>query len=116
MITVELKNIRFHAYHGLYAEERKSGCDYDFNLSVTWPETEKITELGQTVNYARLHELVKEEMKHPRPLLETLLMEIAERIQAEYPVIKEICLSVAKLNPPIINFIGRTSVTYRKQY
>ena len=116
MITVELKNIRLHAYHGLYAEERKSGSDYEFNLSVSWEESGKITELNQTVNYARLHELVKEEMKNPRQLLETFLMEVAGKIHAEFPLVKEINMSLAKLNPPIVNFIGSTSVTYRKQY
>ena len=116
MIIVELKNIRFHAFHGLYTEERKSGGDYEFDLSVSWEETQLITELDETVNYARLHELVKQEMNTPRRLLETLLMEIAEKIHAEFPLVKEINMSVAKLNPPIVNFIGSTSVTYRKQY
>lgn len=116
MITVELINIRFHAYHGLYAEERKSGSDYEFNLSVNWEESNLVTDLSQTVNYARLHELVKEEMKIPRQLLETLLMELSERIHKEFPLVKEISMSLAKLNPPIVNFIGSTSVTYRKQF
>ncbi|TMI61610.1 MAG: dihydroneopterin aldolase [Bacteroidetes bacterium] len=116
MIIVELKNIRFHAFHGLYAEERKSGGDYEFNLAVSLEETQLITELNETVNYVRLHELVKQEMNTPRHLLETLLMEIAEKIHAEFPLVKEIDMSVAKLNPPIVNFIGSTSVTYRKQY
>jgi dihydroneopterin aldolase len=116
MFTVELKNIRFHAYHGLYAEERKSGSDYELNLSVSWEETKLISDLSQTVNYVRLHELVKHEMKTPRQLLETFLMEIADRIHAEFPLVKEINMSLAKLNPPIVNFIGSTSVTYRKQY
>lgn len=116
MITVELKNVRFHAFHGLYAEEQKSGSDYDINLSVSWQENQLITDLDQTVNYARLHSLVKEEMKKPRRLLETLLMEIAEKIHSEFPQVKDINMSVAKLNPPIVNFIGSTSVTYRKQF
>ena len=116
MVTVELKNVRFHAFHGLYAEEQKSGSDYDINLAVSWDETQLITELDQTVNYARLHALVKDEMKKPRRLLETLLMEIAEKIHDEFPHVRDINMSVAKLNPPIVNFIGSTSVTYRKQF
>ena len=116
MIQIELKKVRFHAFHGLYAEEQKSGSDYDFNLSVSWEEDQLITELDQTVNYARLHALVKEEMKNPRRLLETLLMEIAEKIHIEFPHVQDINMSVAKLNPPIVNFIGSTSVTYRKQF
>ena len=116
MIKVELKNVHFHAFHGLYEEEKKAGNNYEFNLSVNL-ETEKIiTNLNETVNYAKLYELVKTEMIIPRPLLETLLMELAEKIQEEFPFVKEINMSVAKLNAPIINFIGSASVTYKKTY
>jgi 7,8-dihydroneopterin aldolase/epimerase/oxygenase len=116
MIKVELKNVRFHAFHGLYEEEKKAGNDYEFNLSVNWETDEIITSLNETVNYAKLYELVKAEMIIPRQLLETLLMELAEKIHEEFPFVKEINMSVAKLNAPIINFIGSTSVTYKKTY
>ena len=87
MITVELKNVRFHAFHGLYAEEQKSGSDYDINLSVSWEENKLITELDETVNYARLHALVKEEMKKPRRLLETLLAAHPLHIESSFSVV-----------------------------
>jgi dihydroneopterin aldolase len=116
MIKVELKNVRFHAFHGLYEEEKKAGNDYEFNLSVSWKAEEIITSLSETVNYAMLYELVKAEMIMPRQLLETLLMELAEKIHEEFPFVKEINMSVTKLNAPIINFIGSTSVTYKKTY
>ena len=45
-----------------------------------------------------------------------LLMELAEKIHEEFPFVKEINMSVTKLNAPIINFIGSTSVTYKKTY
>jgi dihydroneopterin aldolase len=116
MITVELKNIRFHAFHGCYAEEKKSGNDFEVNVSVSWEAGRMIKELNETVNYADLYELLKQEMIQPRQLLETLVMEIAEKIHREFPQVKEINISVAKLNPPIVNFIGHTAVTYRKQF
>ncbi len=116
MIKVELKNVYFHAFHGLYEEEKKAGNDYEFNLSVSWDEDELITNLNETVNYVKLYELVKAEMKSPRSLLETLLMELAEKIHEEFPRVKEINMSVTKLNAPIINFAGSTSVSYMKTY
>lgn len=116
MIKVELKNVYFHAFHGLYEEEKKAGNDYEFNLSVSWDAEALITNLNETVNYVTLYELVKAEMKNPRQLLETLLMELAEIIHQEFLFVKEINMSVAKLNAPILNFIGSTSVTYKKTY
>ena len=116
MIIVELKKVHFHAFHGLYEEEKKAGNDYEFNLSVSWDAEALITNLNETVNYVKLYELVKAEMKNPRQLLETLLMELAEIIHQEFLFVKEINMSVAKLNAPILNFIGSTSVTYKKTY
>lgn len=116
MIQIELKKVRFHAFHGLYEEEKKAGNDYEFNLFVNWETNGMITSLSETVNYAKLYELVKAEMIIPRQLLETLLMELAEKIHEEFPFVKEINMSVTKLNAPIINFIGSTSVTYKKTY
>ena len=116
MIIVELKKVHFHAFHGLYEEEKKAGNDYEFNLSVSWDAEALITNLNETVNYVKLYELVKAEMKNPRQLLETLLMELAEIIHQEFQFVKEINMSVAKLNAPILNFIGSTSVTYKKTY
>jgi dihydroneopterin aldolase len=43
-------------------------------------------------------------------------MEIAEKIHGEFPHVRDINMRIAKLNPPIVNFIGSTSVTYRKQF
>jgi dihydroneopterin aldolase len=37
VITIELKQLRFLAYHGLYAEERKTGNEFEINLSVSFP-------------------------------------------------------------------------------
>jgi dihydroneopterin aldolase len=116
MIIVELKKVHFHAFHGLYEEEKKAGNDYEFNLSVSWDAEALITHLNETVNYVKLYELVKAEMNNPRQLLETLLMELAEIIHQEFLFVKEINMSIAKLNAPILNFIGSTSVTFKKTY
>jgi dihydroneopterin aldolase len=116
MISVEIKNVRFHAFHGCYAEEKKSGNDFEVNVSISWQAEAMIKELNETVNYASLYELLKQEMKQPRQLLETLVMEIAEKIQGEFPQVKEVNISIEKLNPPIVNFIGHTAVTYKKQF
>ena len=50
MIIVELKNVHFHAFHGLYEEEKKAGNDYEFNLTVSWEAGALITNLNETVN------------------------------------------------------------------
>ena len=38
MISIELKRLRFLAYHGLYAEEKKTGNEFEVNLVVNVPD------------------------------------------------------------------------------
>ena len=116
-MTVELKQVRFFAYHGLYPEERKTGNEFEVNLSVSFEPAEGVVkDLAATVNYAALFELVNAQMKKPADLLETLLTTIAANIKTAFPQVKKISISVAKLHPPIAKFSGQVCVTVQKEY
>lgn len=117
MLKISLHQLKFHAYHGLYPEEKFTGNDFEVSVDVYFEEpSDKITHLSQTINYATLYQLVKERMNIAEPLLETLAMDIAEQSKAHFPFIIEINVSVSKLNLPLLNFQGRTSVTFSKKY
>ena len=112
-----LHHLKFHAFHGLYEEEKKTGNDFEVNLDVSFNEiTDPVTHLSQTVNYAVLYQLVKDRMNIPEPLLETVAMDIARQSKAHFPFILEINVSVRKVNPPIFNFQGQTVVSFHKKY
>jgi 7,8-dihydroneopterin aldolase/epimerase/oxygenase len=117
LLTISLTNLRFFAYHGLYAEEKKTGNQFEINLTVSYTPTQGIiTDISDTINYVSLYELLKKEMQQPRGLLETLAMEISEKIHAGFPLIKEIEISIAKTQPPIAGFVGEVGVRLSKQY
>ena len=117
LITIELKKLRFLAYHGLYAEERKTGNEFEINLSVSYqPSSGTITGISDTVNYSELYTLLKTEMQKPRHLLETFLMEVAEFIHGSFPQIKKIEISITKLHVPISKFTGTAGVKYQKEF
>lgn len=117
LITISLNNLRFYAYHGLYAEEKMVGAEFEVNLTVLYkPETIIIADIEETVNYVALHQLIKTEMQKSRELMETLVMEISEHIHHAFPQVKKVELSVIKLNPPISKFIGAVGVKYEKEY
>lgn len=117
MITIELKKLRFLAYHGLYAEERKTGNEFEINLSVSFQTSSgTITGISDTVNYSELYTLLKTEMQKPRHLLETFLMEVSEIIHVSFPQIKKIEISITKLHVPISKFTGTAGVSYVKEY
>jgi 7,8-dihydroneopterin aldolase/epimerase/oxygenase len=117
MISIELKDLRLQAHHGLYAGEHKTGNTYHVDLSVKYDEGLRTFEsLENTINYVKLYEIVSQRMKTSTHLLERLCDDIAKEIKFQYPFIKEINISVYKLQPPIENFEGRVGVTLHKIY
>lgn len=117
LMIIELKHLHFFAYHGLYAEEKKIGNEFEINLSVGYsPVSGVITDISETINYTKLYELLKSEMEKPRNLLETLVMEIAELIHASFPIIKKVEIEITKLHSPIVKFTGITGVKYIREY
>lgn len=117
LITIELNKLRYFGYHGLYAEERKTGCEFEVSLTVSYiPASAIITGVASTIDYVTLSGIIAEKMKSPVDLLETLTMQIAETIHLSFPQVKHVEISIMKLNPPIENFTGQVGVRYRKDY
>lgn len=117
MLTISLHHLKFHAFHGLYEEEKKTGNEFEVNLDVSFNEpADPVTQLNQTINYAVLYQLIKDRMNIPEPLLETVAMDIARQSRIRFPFITEINVSVRKVNPPIFNFQGETVVSFHKKY
>jgi len=117
LMTIQLKQLRFFGFHGLYPEERKTGNEFEVNLSVSYViQADTVTDIGDTINYSELYELVKYEMRQTTDLLESLSLSIAQKIKSSYPAVKKIDISISKLNPPIENFIGNVGVNYQIEY
>lgn len=78
---IYLKNVRFHAYHGVLPQETQVGNDYVVNLDVSYDFSRAMEtdELAGTLNYAELYELVKQEMEIPSKLLEHVAGRIGKR-------------------------------------
>jgi dihydroneopterin aldolase len=116
LLSISLHNVRFRAYHGLYPEERQKGNDFVVNLEVGYtPESDLINALEETIDYAQLFDIINITMQEPVDLLETLVQKIAIKVQQRFAAVKEIVVSVEKINPPIDQFSGSASVRYRVQ-
>jgi dihydroneopterin aldolase len=112
-LTISLNNVRFRAYHGLYPEERKKGNDFVVNMQVKYePNAGVITALEDTIDYSALFSIINRAMLEPVDLLETLVQTIAHNVHAAFQQVKEVIVSVEKLNPPIDKFSGSATVTY----
>lgn len=98
-----LRNVRFHAFHGVMPQERKVGADFLVNLRVGYPleQAMQSDEVGDTLNYAALYEVVKAEMMQPSNLLEHVAGRIADAVVKRFPQVTSIDLDLTKQNPPM---------------
>ena len=113
MNSIRLRNIRLYANHGCLSEEEKIGSDYLVNLEVKANlDTASVSDdLADTVDYVRLHTIVKEEMAVRSKLLEHVGRRIIERILTELPGVDHVDVEVSKLNPPIGGDVEAVSVS-----
>ena len=116
MITIHLNNLIFFSHHGLHEEETIVGTHFEIDAEISFLENKKIVALNETINYVSVYNIIKEHMKRPSRLMETVAMQIAEDIFEKNNYIRIINISIRKLNPPINNFTGKVGVTYSKEY
>lgn len=98
-----LKNACFYAYHGVSPQETQIGNEYLINLKLKTNITRasQTDEVSDTVNYADIHAVLKEEMSVPSKLLEHVCGRICRRLIEEFPTIEEIDICLSKRNPPM---------------
>lgn len=100
---IHLREVRIHAYHGVMPQERKVRADFIVNLRVGYDIARAIEtdDVADTLNYATLFDIVKEEMAKPSKLLEHVAGRIAHAIEHGFPDITSIDLAITKVNPPM---------------
>lgn len=100
---ITINGLRFHAYHGVLPQERLTGNDYLINLRVrcSIEKAMHTDSVEDTLNYATVYEVVSSEMKIPSNLLEHVAGRIGTHLLDMFPEIKDIDLSITKLNPPM---------------
>ena len=100
---IHLRQVRFHAFHGVLPQERQVGADFVLDLKVGYPleQAMQSDEVTDTLNYAALYDLVAHEMQQPSKLLEHVAGRMAEAIGKTFPQVTSIDLELIKLNPPM---------------
>jgi dihydroneopterin aldolase len=115
LLTIHLNDIKFHGYHGLYEQEKILGNTFIVNLSLEFlAPVNGITSIDQTIDYVEIYELVKNRMQKPTPLLETIVVEIADRIFNQFPIAQKINVQITKEQMYIKSIEGNMSVSLNK--
>jgi dihydroneopterin aldolase len=115
-MKVFLRDLRFNAGRGVYKEEHLTGTELSVDVEVKFPVGETIENEQQTISYVDLFELVKAEISLSGALLESVAVDIANRIKSLYPFVAEINITISKMQPPILNFQGRAGIHYHKVF
>ena len=103
MDYIELKNMIFHAQHGVSEQEKKVGNTFTVSLGLylDLSLSGQSDRLEDTLNYAEVFEIVKKEMAIPSNLLEHVAGRIIQAIKQVYPQIAKIQIRLAKVRPPV---------------
>ncbi|MBO4612170.1 MAG: dihydroneopterin aldolase [Bacteroidaceae bacterium] len=102
-MRIFLNDIQVHAHHGVMEQEATVGGDFLVSVSME-ADVERAGEtdcLEDTVNYADIALLVKQEMAIRSKLLEHVATRIAKRLLAEFSAARSVKVSITKLCPPI---------------
>ncbi len=117
MISIQLQNVQLHAFHGIYEGEQTLGNPYIVNLNVSYEEgVNNFDDIKNTIDYVDLFNIVKQRMQIPSLLLEKICGSIIRHIKHQYPFIREVDLSIHKLEAPIEHFQGVVGVTMNKKF
>jgi 7,8-dihydroneopterin aldolase/epimerase/oxygenase len=116
MLSIQLHNLQFFAYHGLYETEKLNGNNFEVNVDIDTAIDEKVVSLSQTVDYVAIYEIIYKRMQTATPLLETLAQDLADNIHLADNRIKKITVSVKKISAPIQNFTGTVGVSFTKAF
>ena len=116
MYTIHLNNLHFHAYHGLFDEEKIIGNEFIVNVEIGLSIEQIIDELNQTIDYSKVYKIIQDNMNIPTPLLETLVANISNSIYVYDNRINQISIKIEKKHPPIQNFTGNVAVSFKKSF
>ena len=110
---IELKNMRFYAYHGVLPAETIIGNDFAVNLKLKadFSAACESDDVRDTVNYAEVYDIVQSEMKVPSKLLEHVAGRIFSKLKEVFPDAEIVELRVAKKRPPVNGEVDWSEIT-----
>ncbi len=110
---IGLQAMRFYAYHGVLPQERQVGNYFTVEIEVWADVSKSLTSdaLEDTLSYADLYTIIREEMTLPSKLLEHVVGRIARRLFASFAQIDRMIISLKKDNPPFLGELRSSSFT-----
>ncbi|AGA76404.1 dihydroneopterin aldolase [Echinicola vietnamensis] len=120
MGKVSLEGIEFHAFHGVFSEEKKLGNRFtvDIHVETDFKQAMLEDDLNETVDYSRIYQIAKSHMEEPVKLLEHLAHLMLQDILKVYPNLESIDIIIKKHNPALGGVVNYSvvKVSYPADY
>ena len=103
MEKLVLEEMKFYAFHGLLPEERKIGGYYTVSVSISSDlgASVKSDNIEDTIDYKKVYDIIKKEMKVSSRLIEHVGGRIADAIIDNYSMVKLLVVKIKKHSPPV---------------
>ena len=100
---IELRDVHLFAHHGVMQQEREIGAWFtiDLELEVNDCSCSESDLIDNTVSYADVYEILKEEMRQPSNLLENVCNRISRKIYEKFRQVDAINVTLCKDTPPM---------------
>jgi dihydroneopterin aldolase len=116
--TCSIENAEFHAYHGLYPEEKLTGGTFIVNVHVVTERSDDdpLNQLDSVMDYEHLFTLIKETMDQREDLIETVATKLLNRIPVLFHDALHAEVSITKPDPAGLFKTGSATVKLKKTY
>lgn len=109
--TIRLERLRFFSRIGLFPQEREVGNEFEVDVCFSIDAAQfEVEEIGSTVSYADVYELISAVMNTEWKLLESVAHTLLTSIKEKRPRVFGVSVKVTKLAPPISGIMGVCSV------
>ncbi|MEN9684364.1 MAG: dihydroneopterin aldolase [Bacteroidota bacterium] len=113
MLEIRLHNLVFFAHHGIHAEEKLLGNEFEINITIGYfPASLPVKHLSDSIDYVTVFNMVKTRMETPTALLETIATELVQDIFSRFPLAEKIAFSIRKKYPPIEQIQGSVGIHF----
>ena len=112
-----IEDLKIFAKHGVLQEENVVGTYYLVNLEIEaniW-KASQTDALEDTINYAKINEIIHQEMAIPSKLLEHVIGRIFSKLEQNFPQITAMKIKLTKVNPPMKGEMKGVSIEMEKR-
>lgn len=112
-----IEDLKIFARHGVLPEENIVGADYLINAEIhanLWRASQSDA-LEDTINYAKINEIIHQEMAIPSQLLENVIGRIFNKLEQSFPQITAMKIKLTKINPPMRGEMKGVSIEMEKK-